>query len=280
MNRINLRSSNRKNKAGSFLVLLALLVFAGCTVSSEKLEYGRAEEAVQKGDYPSALAHYKNVVDRYQKTPLAIKAAKEAARIDHYQLKNPKEAEVFYKHIVLYSPSAAERIEAQRKLADINFTQTLDYGQAIVEFSRLLDLPHSPAEDFNDRLSIARSYFYLSNFYQAQIEIDVIQNRTYDKDLLFDAILLKANIFLATKNLDEAINTFKLLMLKYPERSKKETIALNLALTYEEQKNFAKAIDTLESIKDTYPKKAFIETRIKTLRERQSYLPGAKGWKK
>ncbi len=252
----------------------------GCTVSAEKLEYSRAEQATQKNDYELAYKHYVNVVDRYQKTPLAIQAAKEAARLSHYHLKRPKEAAQYYKHVVLYSPSASDRLEAQKKLAEIQFTQILDYSQAIIEYSRLLDLPHSSQEDFAYRLAIARCYFYLSNFYQSQVEIDAILGRNYEKELLFEAILLKANIFLTSKKFDEAIATFKQLLEKYPERSKTETIGLVLAVTYEEQKNFAKAIETLESIKDTYPKRDFILSRIRILRERQSYLPGAKGFRK
>jgi tetratricopeptide (TPR) repeat protein len=98
--------------------------------------------------------------------------------------------------------------------------------------------------------------------------------------MLFEAQLLKANIFLTSRKLDEAIAALKKLMEDYPERSKTETIGLILAVTYEEQKNFTKAIETLQSIKDIYPRKAFIEQRIKTLRERQSYLPGARGLRK
>jgi tetratricopeptide (TPR) repeat protein len=260
--------------------LLFCLLLVACTVSSEDIEYSRAEQAQQKNDYQGALKHYKAVVERYIKTPLAIKAAKEAAKINHYQFKQPKEAIVYYKHIVLYSNSASERLEAQKKIADLHFSQTLDYAQAIIEFSRLLDLPHSSQEDFTYRLSIARCYFYLSNFYQAQVEIDSILGRNYEKDILFDALLLKANIFLTTKKLDDAIATLRQLMDKYPDRSKAETIGLVLAVVYEEQKNFAKAIETLESIKGSYPKKGFIEQRIKILRERQSYLPGARGFKK
>lgn len=263
-------------------LFVALFVALGaCKVSSEQIEYSRAEEAAQKNDNQSALAHYENVVNRYVTTPLAIKSAKEAARINHYQLKRPKEAAVYYKHIILYSPTEPDRIEAQKKLADLHFTQTLDYAQAITEYNRLLELPHSALDDFNYRLAIARSYFYLSNFYQAQVEIDAILKKNYSKDQLFDALLLKSNIYLTNKKLDDAIDALKQLMDKYPERSKTESIGLVLAVTYEEQKNFAKAIETLESIKDLYPnKREFIEHRIKVLRERQSYLPGARGWKK
>jgi tetratricopeptide (TPR) repeat protein len=260
--------------------LVSFFFLTACTVSSENIEYSRAEDAQKKNDFPGALKHYKALVEKYVKTPLAIKAAKEAAKINHYQLKQPKEAIVYYKHIVLYSPSPEDRLDAQKKIADLHFTQTLDYSQAIIEYSRLIDLPHNSQEDFAYRLAIARCYFYLSNFYQAQVEIDSILGRNYEKDMLFDAILLKANIFLTTKKLDDAIATLRQLMEKYPERSKTETIGLVLAVVYEEQKNFAKAIETLESIKDTYPKKQFIEQRIKVLKERQSYLPGARGFRK
>lgn len=262
------------------MIFTTVIFLLSCTVSSEKLEFSRAEEAAQKNDSQTALTHYKNVVDRFIKTPMAIQAAKEAAQISHYQLKRPSESIFFYKHIILYSPTEKDRIDAQKKLADLLFTELLDYKQAIVEYSRLLDLPHGLGEDCSIRLSIARSYFYLANFFQALEETETILSKKYDSELMFDATLLKANIFITTKKYDEAVGILKEIMSKYPERSKNETIGLVLAVTYEEQKNFSKAIETLESIKNLYPKKAFIESRIKTLKERQSYLPGARGWKK
>ena len=280
--RIRLRRSKPFVSALAFSAALsvAALFSVSCTVSSDKIEYTRGEDAAAKNDFEGALKHYKTIVDHSVKTPLAVQAAKEAARISHYQLKRYKEAAEFYKHVILYSQVEAERLEAQKKLAELLFNETLDYSQAITEYSRLIELPHTTAEDLTYRLAIAKSYFYLSNFFQSQVEIDTILKRGTDKDLLFDALLLKASIYLTTKKLDDAIATLKQIMDKYPERAKSETIGLTLAVTYEEQKNFAKAIETLESIKDSYPRKDFIRQRIKILRERQSYLPGAKGLKK
>ena len=262
------------------LLSATFTVLTGCKISSEKLEYERGEQASQKGDAEAALNHFKKVVEKNVKTPLAIKAAQECARITHYQLKRFREASDYYKHVILYAPEARDRIEAQKKLADLHFSQTQDYNQAIAEYSRLLDLPHTPDEDLVYRLAIARSYFYLNNFFQAQVEIETIANRGQNKDLLFEAFLLKSNILLTTKKLDDAIITLKQMISSYPERAKAENIGLILAVTYEEQKNFPKAIETLEQIKDTYPRKAFIEQKIKTLRERQAHLPGARGLKK
>lgn len=259
-----------------------MFAFAGvsCTLSSEKLEFERAEKETQAKNYDQALAHYKTLVDHYVKSDYALRSAKEAARITHYEFKNFPEAIKYYKHIVLYSPNADDRHEAQKMIADIYFNNTQDYNQAITEYNRLLELRHTPEQGYAYRLAIARSYFYLNNFFQAEIEIDTLLQKSYDKKLLFEALLLKANIFLTSKQLDSAIKVLNELMVSYPERSKEETIGLVLAVCYEEQKNYAKAIETLESIKDIYPRKSFIEKRIKVLRERQSYLPGARGWRK
>ena len=262
------------------LVFSAFVSACSCSMSSEKLEFSRAEQALQKNDFRSAVVHFKNIVDKSVKSPLAIQSAKELAKINHYQIKDSKEAINYYKHVVLYSSDDKERFDAQKHIADLHFTQTQDYSQAVVEYSRLLELPHSPIDDFAFRMALARSHFYLSNFYQAQVEIDALLAKNFDKEVLFEALLLKANALLSSKKYDEATAILRDLMQYYPERSKTETIGLILAVTYEEQKNFAKAIETLELIKDEYPKKGFIESRIKTLKERQSYLPGARGWRK
>ena len=254
-----------------------VFAISGCTLSSEEIEFHRAEESARAGKNEDAFTHYKTVVDRYQRDPLAIKSAQQAARIAHYELKKFPEAVHFYRHIILYAPSESDRIEAQKKVAELFFSQTLDYTQAIIEYSRLLELPHSAKEDETYRFAIARAYFYLNNFFQATVEIDKILASRPSADLAFDALLLKSNIYLTTKKLDDAINSLKELIAKYPARAKTETIGLVLAICYEEQKNFAKAIETLESIKNDYPRKGFIEGKIKALKERQSLLPGARG---
>jgi tetratricopeptide (TPR) repeat protein len=262
------------------LALAICFAFSGCTLSSENLEFKRAEEAAKAGKNEDAYKHYKKVVDRYVKDDLAIRSAKEAARIANYELKKFPEAVALYKHVILYAPSEKDRLDAQKKLADLYFSQVLDYKQAIAEYSRLLETPHTEQEGGDYRFAIARSYFYLNNFFQATVEIDKILASKPSEELGFNALLLKANISLTTKKLDDAIATLQDLLKRYPARSKKETVGLVLAICYEEQKNFAKAIETLEAIKDDYPRKGFIEGKIKTLRERQSLMPGAKGLRK
>jgi tetratricopeptide (TPR) repeat protein len=256
-------------------------VFSACTLSSEKIEFERAQKSERAGKHEEALLHYKSVVERFKTSATAIKSAQEAARLDQFELKNYKEAIEMYRHVILYSPSERERIEAQRKIADIYFTNFTDYNQAVTEYNRLLELPGTAEETATYRLAIARSYFYLNNFYQSQVELDrIVKDNSKTKPLVFEALLLKANIFLTTKHLDDAIEVLKRLIVENPERAKAESIALVLEVCYEEQKNFAKAIEVLQSMPVTEGRRGFIANKIKALRERQSYLPGAKGLKK
>lgn len=256
------------------------LFIGGCNLSAQKIELEKGQKASKAADFKTALHHYDNVVERYVKTELALRAAQEAARIAYYEMKDYRKAVEYYKHVVIYSPSAPDRLEAQRRIAEINFENLQNYSQAVIEFNRLLELPHSQKEGLTYRLAIARSYFYLNSFFQALVEADGILSRGYEPRGHFDALELKANILLQTKKYDEAIAVLKEILAKYPEESKERQIGLVLTVCYEEKKDFAKAIETLESIKETYPNKEFVEARIKNLKERQGYLPGARGWKK
>lgn len=275
------KSCARKRSAllCTLLSALILMLLPGC-ISSEELEFSKAEKAAQSSDYDAAIKHYNNVIERYIKTPLALQAAEEAARITHYELKDYQKAISHYKHVVLYSGDEEKRAKAQKNIAEIHFKQTLNYNQAITEYSRLLELSPSPEERVEYQLAIARCYFYLNNFFQAQVETEKVLKQARGDEIKFDALLLKANILLTTRNLSEAVNTLKMIIEKYPKRAQEENVALTLVVTYEEQKNFQMAIETLEAMKETYPQKSFIEKRIKGLKERQSHLPGARGWRK
>ncbi len=272
----------RRIDRSPFVACLAVAGFllAGCQLSAQKIEFEKGEKAAKASDFSSSLEHYGAVVKRYVKTELALRAAREAARIAYYEVKDYSKAVDYYKHVVIYSPSAADRLEAQKRIAEINFENLHNYSQAVVEFNRLLELPHSKSEGLAYRLAIARSYFYMNNFFQALVEADVVLSRDYEPRGLFDALELKANILLQTKKYDEAIAVLKEILVKYPEESKERQIGLVLSVCYEEKRDFSKAIETLDSIKETYPNKEFVEARIKSLRERQGYLPGARGWRK
>lgn len=243
-----------------------------------ELENGQA--ALDKKDYKLAVTHYEKVMQKDSKLELSLVAAQKIAEISEMNLHDYQKALRTYKFIIVNSSLDYERMDAQKKLASIYFNQLADYKQSIVEYSRLLELPHSPKEGLAYRMNLARSYYYQANIFQALVEIDTIIKESHDENFSFEGMLLKANIFLGAKRIDEAVETVKEIISKYPEKSKAETVPLILAVCYEEQNDFADAISTLEGLRSDYPNKAFIDKRVRALKERQSLLPGAHGLKK
>lgn len=282
--RVSLNFIRELAKSQQFRLLAAVaaaaVMVSGCTFSANKIDLERGREKAVKGQYGEAYLHYRRVVDRSGKSPAGIKAAREAARISHYELKKYREAVELYQWVILNSDVQSERIEAQKMIADIHFNNLIDYQAAIADYNHLIEMKPTEADEINYRGAIARSYFYLHNFYQAQVEIDRVIEKTKDKQILFESLLLKANIYLTTKDLDNASSVLRRLMVENPEKARAENIGLILSVTFEEARNFNRAIEVLEEMKETYPRRAFIEAKIKALRERQSFQPGARGLKK
>jgi tetratricopeptide (TPR) repeat protein len=210
----------------------------------------------------------------------ALSAARTGARIAFLEVKDYRRALFFYKYIVLYSDDEKERSEAQRHLAEIYFERLTDYDQAVLEYNRLLELPHGEKEGIDFRMNIAKSYFYLNKFSQAEAELDMVLRNNSNDTIHFDANLLKANIHLATRNLDGAIEIFKMLMQRFPEQSREEHVGLSLAVCYEEKNDFKLARAVLNDVRGFYPRPDFIDLKIQRLQERESQLPGAQGLRK
>jgi tetratricopeptide (TPR) repeat protein len=264
---------NRNVLAG----LLVVLLFVGCTNSTD-LEMRRGERALSAGDYEKAVHHFRRVMKSEPSEARGLKAAEDAAQAALFELKDFKLALSLYKHVVVHSSDREQMLKAQRKIAEIVFSHLGDYEQAVREYHRLLELPHSPEEEMEYRLALARSYFFLNNFYQSQVEIDqIIKDRPRDNPENFAALLLRANILVSTKKTDEAIEAFTELTQLFPEKSNEEQIYLNLALCYEEKKDFDKAIEILTAALDHYPTPEFLKLRIQRLEVRKSLLPGASG---
>lgn len=253
---------------------------SGCSFSLEWIEGLRAQRAVARHDFVTAADAFGRLVDRAPDGPRAVQYARQGARIAHLETKNYPQAIDFYRTLILRAPDPIERKTAQRYVAQIYFDNLLDYDQAVVEFEKLLKLEHRPEEAFRYRLNLAKSHFQLNNLDQAGHELDVILDQSHSGDEAFEAKSMKANILVAQKRTPEAAQAWDQLLHEYPERAKKENVALNLVVCYEEMKDFGRAIEALERMKADYANPEFLNKRIERLAKRQSNLPGAQGWKR
>lgn len=283
MKMFQLKLTNRyfrdiSTKAWSLIGIGLFAFLTGCS-SPEEQEFRRAERAVDAGHFRVALTHYSNVIESSNEQ-LALEAARDAAKIAHFEVKDFKRSAEFYRKIVLKSSDALERLSAQKMLADIYFDHLADYKQSILEINRFLSLSTDSQERTKYKISLARSYYYQNLFDQALNEVEEFLKVEPNEINKFDMLMLKGNILLAQKDLGRAADVFKSVLLKYPEKSKQENVALTLAVCYEEMKDFKSSIETLQSLKAHHPVPEYLDLRIKRLEERRKNQPGARGFRK
>lgn len=259
-------------------ILIALLA-AACT-SPEERDLERAMIVANKGDHRDALVAFDRIIKRAPESHSGVVAAREGARIAVFDLKDYKKAAGYYQHIILASQDAIEREQAQKQIAVIYFEHMQDYPKAIAEYNRLQAMNPPFAERVKNQIIIARANYYISNFEQAESEVNDLLKQRLEANAKFETMILKGNILIARKLFAEAADIYKTLLREFPERSKQENVALQLAVCYEESEDFKQAIATLETLRGNYSPPEYIELRIKRLQERQRNQPGAKGYRK
>ena len=231
-------------------------------------------------DSKGAIALFESILESRPEGSRALVSARLGSRLAQLEAMDYPRAISFYRFLILRSPNADERKSAQQYIAQIYFENLQDYAQAVIEYERLLSLGLSPAENYKYRLNLAKSHFQLNNLEQVGAETDLLLDQKLDPDEIFEVRVLKANVLVAAKKLPEAAAQWQQIMKDFPERSRKESMGLNLVVCYEEMKDFSKAIETLEKMRADYPNPDFLDLRIARLKERKSNQPGAQGWKR
>lgn len=263
----------------SFLIILVVLMSA-CS-SQEQADFKQAQRSIAQGHFRIGLSALDRVIKRSNPgSELPLEAAREAARISFFEIKDFDRAIQYHHFIVLNSPQQKERLESQRQIASIYFNNLQNYSQAIIEYSKLQQMPHTDTEAAQYKINIARAHYYQNNFFQSESEIDSLLKLKADDNTHFTAQMLKGNILVARKDFVAAAEVFKGLIQRFPEKSIQENVALILAVCYEENFDFKSAIAVLDAHRDKYQPPEYIELRIKRIQERMKNAPGAKGFRK
>lgn len=261
-------------------VLLMAGLASACSLSSASLEYKRGEKAAQKNQYEVAVKHFKKVILREPESDIAVVAARHAARITQYEMKNFLDAISFYEHLVNFSKSERERREAQVKIANLYFEKLNNYSKAIEEYNKILLLKNANEEIVDYRFALGKAHFYLHHFQEALNEIQRALKIVEDANKKFELLMFLGNIHFNTKKADEAIKIYKQIMADYPERAARDNVAMNIIVCHEELEEFDQAISKLEKLRSNYNDPEFIDLKIKRLRDRKDNLPGSKGLRK
>jgi tetratricopeptide (TPR) repeat protein len=259
--------------------LRSFFLTLGCSDSIKK-DFNRAAQEQQSGHYRRAAQLYDRVISRDSSHPLAVEAMKEAARISFLEIKDYSRAARYYKLVIQFSPDENDRMQAQNQLASLYFEGLQDYANAAIEYSKLASSTTIESERAAHKLSVARSYYYLGNYFQTLSEISEVLKLKLDKQTEFHALLLNGNVFVAQKKFFEAAKLFEGIISKFPDMALLENVHLILSLAHEESGDYKKALATLEQIKPVYKPEEYLELRIKRIQERAKNQPGAKGFRK
>lgn len=257
--------------------LLLVFFFVGCSLTTAKLEYNRALRATKDKDYKTALKYYKRVIKRQPDTDIALKAAIEGAQLAMIDVKDFRSSVGLFNYVIIHSQDTAAVKQAQKNIAEIYFSKTSQYKKAIEAYSSLLPLKLSPKERIDIRSRIAKSYFYLNNFFQADVEIKSLLKEDLSDEQRFETLLFKANTLMTLKKHEDASKVLKSLIDKFPQKSLKENVNINLSVCYEEMQDFTTAIQILDDLKGIYPDQEYLDFKISRLKQRKRNMPGARG---
>lgn len=276
-----LRTKETSSIAAFLFSILFTLMVAGC-LSSTDIGMKRAKALLAQKKPAEAATVYETIAAKEGNKPESADAAVEAAKIYQYDLKKFDAAIRNYRIVIARSQDPLVRRDAQQKVAGLLFYDVQDFRMAIAEYSRLLELQHTLPEEIEWRSRIAKAYYYLGNYFQSGIEVDRLlkQASGVDEEAIYQGYLLKANIHVGAKEHDQAAKVLDSMMAQFPERARRDSIPLMLAVAYEEQRNFTKAIEVLTKVREYDPRKSFFDEKIRSLKERQSQQPGARGFRK
>lgn len=273
---MNLRLVANTIAAGMVIVLTT-----SCLPSAE-VDLKRAKSLSVQKKPTEAAALFEKIAAKNSGTPTAAIAALEAAKIYQYDLKQPDAAIRNYRLVILQSKDAAIRRDSQIKVAGLFFYDAQEFAAAITEYSKLLDLQHTLPEEIEWRSRIARAYYYQGNYFQSGVEVDRLLKLAegVDEEAVYQAYLLKANIYVGAREHDQAAKVLDSMMSQFAERARRDSIPLMLAVAYEEQRSFDKAIEVLKKVREYDSRKSFFDEKIRSLQERQAQAPGARGFRK
>ncbi len=255
-----------------FFTLFLLLV--GCTRDSAESELKTAQRFYLKGQLNKAEKIFIRLMKRY---PESVEATQGAMKLyEIYIGKKPhrfSEAIRTLRFVIHRAERTADVLEAQRSLAQIYTEHQLDYKKGIIEWNRYIGLEKEKEKKQEARLFLAKAYFFSYQYVQSLSEISILLDSQPHQDIKFRALLLKGKVCLGQKKWDCAIQELESLLKTFPKRSRKEKVAMTLAMVYEERGDLSKAIGVWKKMKMGQKDPEFIDAYIRKLQYRRRSLP-------
>lgn len=258
------------------LVLISCVLLLGCESRTGESALKAARQKANTNP-KEALSLYSRVMQVNKNEPIALTAALEASSLCHKEKSCAENEEYYLRYIIKNSDSEAEQIQAQKRLAEGYYEKGF-YPHAINEMNRLLSKSNFKDGRLEIKIKLAKSNFYIKNFYQSEVELNSYLKEAKTDEDRFHGYLLRADINAANKKYKDAMETYKEIQAQFRDLYFRNQVYMNEALLLEEQKFLDEAVVVLESVRDHVDQnRDFIDSKIERLKERKALMPGASG---
>jgi len=255
------------------LLIVLFLFLVSCAPSKEQVELRKAHKEAHKKNYFKAINKYFFVSKKFPGTKESIEATKKAANYSFLNQRDYVSALYFLKKLVVVSANNKEKIEAQRQIAEIQFQHLKNCDEAILEYKKLLMMEKDAHYKFISVRNIAHCYSNIGEFKQALTELKAVKETELSQKDKYLFYIDTANYLENIDNLDAAHKVYIKINEEFPILYREESLGLKVAVLFEEEKKFSKAIEVLRRIRSTYPQPDFIDLKIESLKRRRKYLP-------
>jgi tetratricopeptide (TPR) repeat protein len=207
--------------AAPALSLLAVLGLWGCQMSpSERVH--RAKDAVYDKKPSLALRQYRLALDglEHDDSPsanvLRAKALRGTGDVYYLELHDIRQAVATYKELITQCPEAPETMDARVMLAEILRTYYRDLRGAIAELDAAL--ARNPPQSAELRYQVAKLYFELGDYQQAELEAEKLLMAYETSPLVADAMFLIAQALGMREGMHaDAAKAYEALIERFPE---------------------------------------------------------------
>jgi tetratricopeptide (TPR) repeat protein len=258
-------------RAGAALAA-ALLVAAGCSSSSRKLEEANALR--HDGNPRGALERYKALLAEIGEGPLPdsearvrFKALRYAGDVSYLDLGDYTGAISYYRRIISLHPGGPEAYEARAVIGDIFRDRFNDRIAAVAQYADIAasDAPQAP--EF--QLKVAREYLELKNYEQARTEARILRERWPESPLADEAQLLTAQAWALEKRDEEALGAFQALVERGPKPDVAARAYEGQAHIHAQAARFDRALELYAQALPAHPNPEAIRLAIEAVRERR-----------
>ena len=256
--------------AGSLAVgvVVAVLVTTARDHWGAQRLFGNAEAAWDRGDYRSAAALFRELVERYPGHRLAPEALFRLGRGTYLFLNDPREAVLVLRALARQSGSGPWSRRAQQLLGEIFEVRQGDCRQAIVEYQRMISL--DPRGEGNDeaQFAVARCSFALGDYDQARAEYELLLERYPESALKPRALAGIANAWYVTGRFSQAVTLYRQAQRESRDPALAAEAGFGIATSLEESGDLPGALAQFERVRSVYPNPGLVEQRIARARER------------